>query len=106
MFGQNRRKSPGKPKTNSEIEKLIVVFAEENPSWGYDRIMDTLSNLGYEVSNQTIGSILKKYGIPPSPQREASMSWAQFIKMHENVLAACDFCQCSLSFTAPVTIRA
>ncbi len=63
-----------------ELEKLIIRFAEENPGWGYDRISGALSNLGYKLSDQTVGNILKRNGIPPAPDRNQDTTWATFIK--------------------------
>ncbi|MBU2515501.1 integrase core domain-containing protein [bacterium] len=85
------RKRVGRPKTNLELESLIVKIAEENPSWGYDRIVGALSNLGFDVSDQTVGNILKKHGIPPAPNRSQETTWSTFIKNHQDVIAACDF---------------
>ena len=34
--GSRFRKRVGRPKTNLELESLIVKIADENPSWGYD----------------------------------------------------------------------
>jgi len=42
-------------------------MAQENKSWGYDRIVGALANLGHQLSDQTIGHILKRHGIAPSP---------------------------------------
>ncbi len=53
--------------------------------------MGALSNLGYIVSDQTVGNILRRNGIPPAPKRWKDNTWANFIKSHQNVLAACDF---------------
>ena len=89
--GTAYRKTHGRPPIGIELEKLIVQFAEENPSWGYDRISGALSNLGYKVSDQTVGNILKRNGIPPVPERSKNTTWTTFIKRHQNVLAACDF---------------
>ena len=61
--GSKFRKKAGRPKTDYELESLILKFAEENPSWGYDRLSGALSNIGYQVSDQTVGNILKKNGI-------------------------------------------
>ena len=86
----NRTKT-GRPPVDKDIEDLILLIAEANPSWGYDRIMGALSNLGIVVSDQTVGNILKKHGIPPAPKRQPTMPWADFVKFHEDVLSACDF---------------
>ena len=48
-----RRKSVGRPRVEKEIVDLVLRFARENPSWGYDRIQGALENLGHEVSDQT-----------------------------------------------------
>jgi len=89
--GSMFRKKVGRPRINRELESLIVKFAEENPSWGYDRIVGALSNIGHKVSDQTVGNILKRNGIPPVPNRDQETSWSKFIKNHQDVLAACDF---------------
>ncbi len=89
--GSEFRKKVGRPKTDRLLESLIIQFAEENPSWGYDRIVGALSNLGYDVSDQTVGNILKKNGIPPVHSRTKDTTWSAFIKNHQEVIAACDF---------------
>jgi len=89
--GSEFRKKVGRPKTDHVLEYLIIQFAEENPSWGYDRIVGALSNLKYDVSDQTVGNILKKNGIPPVHSRTKDTTWSAFIKNHQEVIAACDF---------------
>jgi putative transposase len=37
--GSNQRKALGRPKVDPELEALIVRMAQENHSWGYDRIV-------------------------------------------------------------------
>jgi putative transposase len=44
-------------------------MARENTGWGYDRIVGALANLGRHVSDQTVGNILKRYGIAPALRR-------------------------------------
>ena len=89
--GSKFRKKAGRPGIVQELESLIVKFAEENPSWGYDRIVGAILNLGYKVSDQTVGNILKRNGISPVPSRDQETSWTKFIKNHQDVIAACDF---------------
>jgi homeodomain-containing protein len=89
--GSKNRKKVGRPRVDHKLESLIIKFAQENPSWGYDRIVGSLSNLGYEVSDQTVGNILKRNGIPPAPNRTQETTWSKFIKNHQDVIAACDF---------------
>jgi len=89
--GSANRGKTGRPKIDSEIEELIVRFALENPEWGYDRIVGALFNLGHTVSDETVGNVLKRNAIPPVPERNKDSTWAEFIKTHQDVLAACDF---------------
>src|SRR5262245_19579794 len=94
--GSTQRQSPGRPKIAPELEALVVRMAQENRSWGYDRIVGALANLGLTVSDQTVGNILKHHGIPPAPQRKKTTTWKEFIRTHMEVLVATDF------FTAEV----
>jgi hypothetical protein len=68
----------------------------ESSSWGYSRIVGALSNLGIERCEETIAEILRRHGAPPSPQRKPNVPWSEFIRAHQDVLAAVDF------FTAEV----
>src|SRR6266545_1481664 len=94
--GSQQRQSPGRPKIDQELEALIVRMAQDNRSWGYDRIVGALANLGYTVSDQTVGNILKRHGLPPAPERQTTTTWKEFIRTHMEVLVATDF------FTAEV----
>jgi hypothetical protein len=84
-------KSVGRPRIDQEIEDVVVRMARENRSWGYDRIVGALANLGYTISDQTVGNILKRHGIPPAPQRKKTVTWREFIRSHLEVLGATDF---------------
>jgi putative transposase len=94
--GSKNRTSPGRPRTEAELESLIVRLAKENRSWGYDRIVGALANLGHTVSDQTVGNILKRHGLAPAPKREKTTTWKEFIRTHWDLLVATDF------FTAEV----
>src|SRR6201982_1411217 len=94
--GSQQRKSPGRPKIDQELEALIVRIARENRSWGYDRIVGALANLGLTVSDQTVGNVLKRHGIAPVPERKTTTTWKEFIRTHLDVLVGTDF------FTAEV----
>jgi putative transposase len=94
--GSQQRKAPGRPPIDQELEALIVRMAQENRSWGYDRIVGALANLGLTVSAQTVGNVLKRHGIPPAPERKTTTTWKEFVRTHMDVLVATDF------FTAEV----
>ena len=55
--GSKARRSPGRPRVDAKIEQLIIRTAKENLSWGYDRIVGALANLGHYVSDQTVGAM-------------------------------------------------
>ena len=86
-----RRKSAGRPRVGQEIVDLVVRFARENVTWGYDKIQGALANLGHKISDQTVGNILKQHGIEPAGDRKRQTTWTTFIKSHWDVLGAIDF---------------
>ncbi len=94
--GSRFRQRVGRPRIAEEIERLVVRMAKENPSWGYDRIVGALANLGHRLSDQTVGNLLRRHGISPAPKRKQSVSWKDFIRSHRDVLVGMDF------FTAEV----
>src|SRR6201986_4095269 len=75
--GSRARRAPGRPPIGKEIEELIIRMAKENRSWGYDPIVGTLANLGHKVSDQTVGNILRRHGIPSAPERKRMTTWAE-----------------------------
>jgi transposase len=89
--GSEQRKSVGRPRVDKELEDLIIQMAKENRSWGYDRIAGALAELGYEVSDQTVGNILKRWGLPTAPDRQKTTTWRDFIRTHMEMLWATDF---------------
>ncbi|HYI95697.1 MAG TPA: helix-turn-helix domain-containing protein [Bryobacteraceae bacterium] len=94
--GSKSRSYPGRPRIDAEVEVLIVRMAPENSGWGYDRIACALANLGHEISDQTVGNVLRRHGIAPAPKRSQTTAWKDFIASHMAVLAGMDF------FTAEV----
>ena len=89
--GSQRRVYPGRPRVSPEIEALVVRFARENRSWGYDRIVGAVANLGHQVSDQTVGNILRRHNLTPAPERSRTTTWKEFIRSHIDVLAGADF---------------
>jgi hypothetical protein len=85
----SKGKSVGRPRIRQVIVDLILRLARENPTWGYDRIQGALANLGYHISDQTVGNILKEHGIELAPERKRQTSWKTFLKA-PGVLAAID----------------
>lgn len=83
------KRKVGRPKTSVDIEKLILLFARENPSWGYTRISGTLENLGHKIGSSTVADIMKRNGLSPSGNRsKGGMSWTDFIRLHKDMIWA------------------
>ena len=89
--GSKARRGPGRPRIRREVEHLIVRMAGENRDWGYDRIAGALANLGHEISDQTVGNVLRRHGLPPAPDRKRTTTWAASIRTHMALLAGTDF---------------
>src|ERR1700756_3177483 len=47
--GHDKRR-PGRPRTQEQLEELVVRMAEENRMWGYRRIQGAMSNLGHKLA--------------------------------------------------------
>ena len=67
--GSKFRQRVGRPRIDEEAERLVVQMAKENPGRGYDRIVGALANLGFLLSDQTVGNILRRHGLSPAPNR-------------------------------------
>jgi putative transposase len=65
--GSKKRRSPGRPKIDAEVERLVVKIAKEN-DWGSRCIVGALANLGFEVAHQTVLNILKRHNLPTAPE--------------------------------------
>src|SRR5262245_22233034 len=77
----NGGQSQGKPTACG-----VLLYSE-----GYDRIVGALANLGHQVSDQTVGHILRRHNIAPAPERSRTTTWKEFIRSHTDVLAGADF---------------
>ena len=91
-YSERRNVKAGRPETKQEIVDLVLKFACENPTWGYDRIQGALANLGFDVSDQTVGNILKTNGIEPASERKRQTTWGTRVvkKLSRRVSRNCD----------------
>lgn len=48
-YAERRRNKPGRPPVSTKVRELVLRMAEENPTWGYDRIQGALANVGHEI---------------------------------------------------------
>jgi hypothetical protein len=89
--GADQRQPRGRPRVEKDVEDLVVEIAKANRSWGYDRLAGALAALGYAISDQTVGNMLKRRGLPPAPERKRTSTWRECIRTHMDVLWATDF---------------
>jgi putative transposase len=64
-----------------ETVELVVRLNQENPRWGYQRIVGELRKVGVRMSASSVRSILRRNGLGPAPLRSAKgPSWVEFLK--------------------------
>jgi putative transposase len=83
---------PGRPRTEVDIEQLVVRMAHENRDWGYGRIQGALSNLGHklELARSTIADILERHGIEPARNAVGRLRGKEFLTQHWDLIVAAD----------------
>jgi putative transposase len=84
-------RGPGRPRTEADLESLVVQMAVENRAWGYTRIIGALLNLGHNLARGTVANILKRNGIEPAPERSRKTTWKEFLAQHWEMIVAADF---------------
>ena len=90
MFWRWKSKRRGRPRVPAELRKLIVEMANENPTWGEERIAaELLLKLGIRVSPRTV----RRYMPDDTGSRRgpSSQRWMTFVRNHAQGILACDF---------------
>jgi len=82
-------KQPGRPRTRSEIRKLIQAMAMANPTWGAPRVHGELKKLGFKISERTVSRLM------PKKTGKSSQTWMTFLRNHVGQMVSVDF------FTVP-----
>jgi putative transposase len=70
-----------------EVVQLVVRLAEENPRWGYVRIVGECRKLGVAVSATSVRTILRTRRLGPAPRR-GGPSWTEFLRAQAAVTIA------------------
>ncbi len=80
---------PGRPPIPRQLQGLIRRMANENPTWGEERIAnELLLKLHIHVSPRTV----RKYMPRRAPGRpRGSLRWSTFLHLHAQGIVACDF---------------
>jgi transposase InsO family protein len=80
---------PGRRPLLGSIVALIQQMAQENRTWGAERIRGELLKLGLRVARSTIQKYIKLVRKPTS----SGQSWLTFLHNHASEIWACDFLQ-------------
>lgn len=85
------RNRGGRPRTDAEVEALILRLVREN-GWGGGKLHGELKKLGVTVGETTLRDILRRHNVPPAPERQRrATSWRTFLIHYHCQLLACDF---------------
>ena len=90
LFWRWKSKPRGRPRVPAELQKLIVEMANQNPTWGEERIAaELLLKLGIRISPRTV----RRYMPEDTSCRRgpSSQRWVRFVRNHAQGLLACDF---------------
>lgn len=80
----------GRPRVPAELQELICKMAQENSTWGEERIADELLvKLGIRVSPRTVRHYMPLDSGPG--KRVPSQRWKTFVRNHARGMLACDF---------------
>jgi putative transposase len=90
-YDSSIKRKPGRPRKATDIRKLVLEVAGDNPGWGYTKIRDALRGLKVEIGRTTVANILAEAGIDPAPERNRNRTWKHFLRSHWQTLYACDF---------------
>ena len=78
---------PGRPPIGAETVALVCRLAQENPRWGYLRIVGELRKLEVCMSATAVRGILRRHGLGPASRRSGP-SWTEFIRSQAKTMLA------------------
>ena len=80
---------PGRLPIPPELQALIRRIANENSSWGEERIAnELLLKIGIRVSPRTVNKYLPRR---PRGRPRGDLRWSTFLRLHAQGIIACDF---------------
>jgi putative transposase len=85
-----RRRGPGRPGLDPELQRLILKMAKDNAKWGCVRIRGELLKLGHVVSATAIRKLLRRNQICPAPLR-SRLTWKAFLRAQASAIVVTDF---------------
>ena len=85
------RKKVSRPKTDIEIEKLVLKITRETVE-GITKVYGRIKNLNVNIKRSTVRTIMRNNGFPPKKSsNEYDPSWEQFLDAHNSLIVGCDF---------------
>src|SRR5262249_35251251 len=93
----------GKPLGRKTLQKVVGIVKPDTLFAWYrrvfalkldgtkQRLVGAMANLGHQLTDQTVGNILRRHGIPPAPKRSQTTTWREFIRRHMDILSGADF---------------
>src|SRR5712692_10156036 len=85
-----RRRGPGRPGLDPELQSLILEMAKDNSKWGCVRLRGELLKLGHVISATAIRKLLRRNRIGPPPLR-SRLSWKTFLRAQASAIVLTDF---------------
>src|SRR3989442_124691 len=85
-----RRRGPGRPGLDPEIQKLILQMSKDNPRWGCVRVRGELLKLGHVVSATAIRKLLRRNRIGTARLR-SQLTWKAFLRAQASTIVVTDF---------------
>jgi transposase InsO family protein len=87
------KSTPERPALPKDLQNLIRQMAQENPTWGEERIAnELLLKLGLRVSPRTVRKYMPALREGNQKRGIASQRWSTFLRNHAKGIIACDFC--------------
>ena len=90
----------GRPPIPRAVQALIRRMANENPSWGEERVAnELLLKLDIRVSPRTVRKYMPHW---PTGRPRGNLRWSTFLRLHAQGIVACDFVVVATAATATI----
>ena len=89
-YPRHGQPAPNALDLDDEVVALVVRLAQENPRWGYLRIVGECRKLGVPISATSVRNVLRHHRLRPAP-RTSGPSWTEFLRAQAAGVLACDF---------------
>jgi putative transposase len=84
-YDGSKRRHPGRPRTQDEMQRLVVRMATENRDWTTEGYRERWPIWAMGVTRSTIANILKEHGLEPASERNRKSTWKELLSRHREV---------------------